>query len=219
MEMVHVEMLCKLISYDPFQQFGNEAKSVDVVCSWENGNPPVTARLLDRHGVEMEGSIYSSGQIRYMFPAVSCQDAGLIRCTITQFESWSENTKTGESVPVIVGTLVGVIAGIIVIVIIVVNIIGTSTLFDRWSENIKTGESVPVIVGTLVGVIAGVILIIIIVVNIIGRIGEFVVRFSHLSQWRNRKWRHHPFPLPDATRMQIVRRKWPDAVVYADIDV
>nr|KAG5702035.1 hypothetical protein BaRGS_015770 [Batillaria attramentaria] len=88
MEMVHVEMLCKLISYDPFQQFGNEAKvrywSINLGeigdRGWENGNPPVTARLLDRHGVEMEGSIYSSGQIRYMFPAASCQDAGLIRC-------------------------------------------------------------------------------------------------------------------------------------------
>nr|KAG5686317.1 hypothetical protein BaRGS_032528 [Batillaria attramentaria] len=33
-----------------------------------------------QHGVEMEGSIYSSGQIRYRFPAVGCQDAGLIRC-------------------------------------------------------------------------------------------------------------------------------------------
>nr|KAG5697200.1 hypothetical protein BaRGS_028936 [Batillaria attramentaria] len=28
----------------------------------------------------MEGSIYSNGQIRYRFPAVGCQDAGLIRC-------------------------------------------------------------------------------------------------------------------------------------------
>nr|KAG5685614.1 hypothetical protein BaRGS_010083 [Batillaria attramentaria] len=53
--------------------------STDVVCSYEEGNPPVSARLLDRHGVEMEGSIYSSGQIRYRFPAVGCQDAGLIR--------------------------------------------------------------------------------------------------------------------------------------------
>nr|KAG5694051.1 hypothetical protein BaRGS_025630 [Batillaria attramentaria] len=72
----------------------------------------------------MEGSIYSSGQIRYRFPAVGCQDAGLIRWTSTLFERWSENIKTGESVPVIVGTLVGVIAGVILIIIIVVNIIG-----------------------------------------------------------------------------------------------
>nr|KAG5692850.1 hypothetical protein BaRGS_020878 [Batillaria attramentaria] len=54
--------------------------TVDILCTWDEGNPPVTARLLDRHGVEMEGSIYSSGQIRYRFPAVGCQDAGLIRC-------------------------------------------------------------------------------------------------------------------------------------------
>nr|KAG5697529.1 hypothetical protein BaRGS_019483 [Batillaria attramentaria] len=54
--------------------------TVDILCTWDEGNPPVTARLLDRHGAEMKGSIYSSGQIRYRFPAVSCQDAGLIRC-------------------------------------------------------------------------------------------------------------------------------------------
>nr|KAG5705512.1 hypothetical protein BaRGS_009165 [Batillaria attramentaria] len=55
-------------------------QTLNIICLWENGNPPVTARLLDRHGVEMEGNIYSSGQIRYRFPAVGCQDAGLIRC-------------------------------------------------------------------------------------------------------------------------------------------
>nr|KAG5705514.1 hypothetical protein BaRGS_009167 [Batillaria attramentaria] len=55
-------------------------QTLNIICLWENGNPPVTARLLDRHGVEMEDSIDSSGQIRYRFPAVGCQDAGLIRC-------------------------------------------------------------------------------------------------------------------------------------------
>nr|KAG5697530.1 hypothetical protein BaRGS_019484 [Batillaria attramentaria] len=54
--------------------------TVDILCTWDEGYPPVTARLLDRHGVEMEGSIYSSGQVNYTFPAVGCQDAGLIRC-------------------------------------------------------------------------------------------------------------------------------------------
>nr|KAG5691169.1 hypothetical protein BaRGS_010105 [Batillaria attramentaria] len=66
------------LTMTPAEDVLQQNSSVLVNCSWDEGNPPVSARLLDRHGVEMEGSIYSSGQIIYTFPAVGCQDAGLI---------------------------------------------------------------------------------------------------------------------------------------------
>lgn len=54
---------------------------VNVICHWQNGRPLVTsARLLDRHGVDMKGSNEGNDQIKYRFDGVGCQDAGLIHC-------------------------------------------------------------------------------------------------------------------------------------------
>nr|KAG5686909.1 hypothetical protein BaRGS_020718 [Batillaria attramentaria] len=62
----------------PHEVKANGSK-LDIACVWENGNPSVTARLLDRHGEELSARD-TTGQIRYTFPAVGCQDAGVIRC-------------------------------------------------------------------------------------------------------------------------------------------
>nr|KAG5694065.1 hypothetical protein BaRGS_025644 [Batillaria attramentaria] len=53
--------------------------TLDAVCLWENGNPPVRGLLLDRHGDTLNARA-ESGQVQYKFPQVGCQDAGLIRC-------------------------------------------------------------------------------------------------------------------------------------------
>lgn len=60
-------------SYIPQHQF------VTVVCSWENGNPPSTVKLLDRHNTSLEKGD-KTGNISYTFSPAECNHAGVIRC-------------------------------------------------------------------------------------------------------------------------------------------
>ncbi|KAK7481765.1 hypothetical protein BaRGS_00027013 [Batillaria attramentaria] len=98
--------------------------SVDVVCEWENGNPPTEAVLLDTRRQKLQTGLRGK-TIRYRFSAVTCEDAGTVYCEAPEatenksaslvIQSCSDNSRF---LPV--GAVVGVACFIAVILAVAV---------------------------------------------------------------------------------------------------